>query len=307
MNRIDQGSTFMNSPNWQRLRVLHAVLGADSFSQAARQLGMSQPTVSRQIRLLEDELGETLVLATPDGIAPTEAALAMLPELEAMNRTAELLARTQTGSPSAPSVRVACGPWVATFLSANAQSIVGGPPDCQLDIVSSVLLADMPRREADVAIRTRRPESGRLRVRKIPHYRYAVYGARSLVGGREDAFDERRFENFDWAMMSEELNHFGTSKWLLNQGVKNVVLRCSQSDNLLHAVRGGSVLAVIPCFAGDPEPLLERVSEAFIPDATHIWMLLPDDVKRKPGVRQVADRLVALFESRFGEMGGAGY
>ena len=291
----------MNSPNWQRLRVLHAVLGADSFSQAARQLGMSQPTVSRQIRLLEDELGETLVLATPDGIAPTEAALAMLPDLDAMNRTAAQLARMQTEKPSVPSVRVACGPWVATFLSANAQAIVGDPSDCQLDIVSSVLMADMPRREADVAIRTRRPESGRLRVRKIPHYQYAVYGARTLVFGRPDAFDERRFGNFDWAMMSEELNHFGTSSWLIERGVSNVVLRCSQSDNLLHAVRGGSVLAVIPCFAGDQDPGLERVSQPFIPEATCIWMLLPDDIKRKPAVRRVADRLVALFESRFGD------
>ena len=138
-------------------------------------------------------------------------------------------------------------------------------------------------------------------MRKIPHYQYAVYGARTLVSGRPDAFDERRFGNFDWAMMSEELNHFGTSRWLIEQGVSNVVLRCSQSDNLLHAVRGGSVLAVIPCFAGDQDPGLKRVSQPFIPEATCIWMLLPDDIKRKPAVRRVADRLVALFESRFGD------
>ena len=72
-------------------------------------------------------------------------------------------------------------------------------------------------------------------------------------------------------------------------------------SNLLHAVRGGSVLAVIPCFAGDQDPGLKRVSQPFIPEATCIWMLLPDDIKRKPAVRRVADRLVALFESRFGD------
>ena len=289
----------MKSINWQRLRILKAVLDHDSFSQAARTLGLSQPTVSRQIKALEDELGETLVLTTPEGVAPTEAAQALMPDLEEMARTAQRISRTKSDAPSTPTVRIACGPWLGVFLSRNIELLSGNPVDCHIDIASSVLFADMPRREADIAIRTQRPERGAMKVRQLPHYTYAVYGARSLVENLPAAFDERRFSRFNWAMMAQELDHFATSKWLLGQKVKNVVLRCSASINLLDAVKSGSVLAVVPCFAADTEPSLMRVSDPFVPDTGRIWMVLPDDINRKPAIRQTADRIVDLFENQF--------
>ena len=86
----------MNRSNWERLRILHAVLEAGSFSRAARKLGSSQPTVSRQIKALEQELGATLVVSSIDGITPTEAALALLPELDAMARTAQRISSAIT-------------------------------------------------------------------------------------------------------------------------------------------------------------------------------------------------------------------
>ena len=289
----------MKSINWQRLRILKAVLDHDSFSQAAKALGLSQPTVSRQIKALEDELGETLVLTTPEGIAPTESAQALVPDLEEMARTAQRISRTKSDAPSTPTVRVACGPWIGSFLSKNIYLITGNPVDCRIDISSSVLFADMPRREADIAIRTHRPEKGAMRVRQLRHYNYAVYGANTLVSDKPEAYDDRRFSAFNWAMMAQELDHFATSKWLIKQGVKNPTLRCSASINLLDAVKSGSLLAVLPCFAADPEPTLTRVSEPFIPDSGRIWMVLPDDINRKPAIRMTADRLVSLFESHF--------
>lgn len=138
-----------------------------------------------------------------------------------------------------------------------------------------------------------------MRVRRLPHYHYAVYGHQTLVEGNTSAFDARRFQDFSWAMLAPELDHFATSKWLLERGVHNIILRCSASVNLLDAVRSGSVLAVIPCFAGDAEPALRRVSEPFVPDTGRIWMVLPDDVNRRPAVRQAADRIVSLFQSSF--------
>lgn len=291
----------MKTPNWQRLRILKAVLEHDSFSEAARQLEISQPTVSRQIKALEDELNQTLILATPEGVAPTSAAQRLLPDLEDMAQAAQKITRVKAGSPAIPSVRIACGPWIASFLSRNIETLTGVPHDCNIDISSSVLFADMPRREADIAIRTQRPERGSMRVRRLPHYHYAVYGAKRFIEGRPEAYDDRRFNAFSWAMMAQELDHFATSKWLLDKGVKNPALRCSASTNLLDAVRDSSLLAVIPCFAGDAEPALTRVSDVFVPETGRIWMVLPDDVNRRPAIRQAANRLVRLFEQSFAE------
>lgn len=289
----------MKDVNWQRLRILKAVLDRESFSEAARHLGISQPTVSRQIKTLEEELGEPLIYVTPEGVVPTDAAQQLLPDLNEMARTVARIERTKPDKPIMPTVRIACGPWLASFISRNTPALTGKPADCCLDVASSILFADMPRREADIAIRTQRPEKGSMRVRRLPHYHYAVYGADSLVASQEGAFDDRRFTTFNWAMMAEELDHFATSKWLIGNGIKNPHLRCSASINLMDAVKSGGLLAVLPCFAGDEEPGFVRVSDTFVPETGRIWMVLPDDVNKRPHVRQTADRLVELFEQKF--------
>lgn len=289
----------MSMVNWQKLRVLKAVLEKESFSGAARQLGVSQPTVSRQIKSLEDELGETLLDITPDGVMATTAALRLSPILDEMTRAAEQIQRPPIGEDATPVVRVACGPWVASFLASNIHQIVGDPIARHIDITSSILFADIPRREADIAIRTKRPERGRMRVKRLPSYTYAVYGKKTLVEQDPAAFTAKRFKKLQWAMLAQELDHFATSQWLIDHGVTNPIARFSASINLLDAVKSGAVLAVIPCFIGDKNNDLAQVSQPFTPGNSQIWMVLPDDVNRRPHIRQAADILVDLFNSYF--------
>lgn len=57
----------------RRLRVLCEVARQRSFSGAAASLGYTQPAVSRQVALLEAELGTQLVLRLPQGVVLTDA------------------------------------------------------------------------------------------------------------------------------------------------------------------------------------------------------------------------------------------
>lgn len=59
--------------NVRQLEYFSAVAEAGSISGAARALHVAQPPVSRQLALLEDELGVTLFLRTNKGVALTEA------------------------------------------------------------------------------------------------------------------------------------------------------------------------------------------------------------------------------------------
>jgi len=59
--------------NFKQLEYFSAVAEAKSISMAARTLHVAQPPVSRQISMLEDELGVVLFLRTNKGIELTEA------------------------------------------------------------------------------------------------------------------------------------------------------------------------------------------------------------------------------------------
>ena len=54
------------------LRYFLAVAREQSFSTAAERLYLSQPTLSRQLKELEDELGKTLLIRSNKGVTLTE-------------------------------------------------------------------------------------------------------------------------------------------------------------------------------------------------------------------------------------------
>ena len=67
-----------------KLATLRAVLARGSFSAAAADLNLTQPAVSRQVSLLERQLGTQLVRRTQRGVHPTEAGRLLVEHAEAV-------------------------------------------------------------------------------------------------------------------------------------------------------------------------------------------------------------------------------
>ena len=105
----------------RRLKVLCEVARCGSFSAAAASLGYTQPAVSRQVALLEAELGTILVRRLPQGVALTDAGrvlvsrgqaiLAQLDDLEGeVGALAGLRGRTAALRRLQLGLRVDCAP-----------------------------------------------------------------------------------------------------------------------------------------------------------------------------------------------------
>lgn len=65
-----------------QLRCYLATLDGGSFTAAAAELGLAQPSISEQVRLLEQSLGASLFQRVGRGLVPTEAARALRPHAE---------------------------------------------------------------------------------------------------------------------------------------------------------------------------------------------------------------------------------
>lgn len=74
----------------KQLEYFVAVVEKGSFSKAAIFLNLAQPSISRKIALLEDELGQRLLERTGRGVRPTEAGQALLGHAKLMLDTAEM-------------------------------------------------------------------------------------------------------------------------------------------------------------------------------------------------------------------------
>ncbi len=90
--------------NDRQLRYAHAIWNERSFSRAAAKMGVSQPSLSEQIRLLEEELGFSLFYRNSRGVEPSANGLAFLESaagvVSGMSALKEL-ARELKGKPGA--------------------------------------------------------------------------------------------------------------------------------------------------------------------------------------------------------------
>src|SRR3954451_21115052 len=67
-----------------KLATLRAVVTHGSFSAAGHALNLTQPAVSRQVSLLERQVGTQLVRRTRQGVVPTEAGRVLVSHADAI-------------------------------------------------------------------------------------------------------------------------------------------------------------------------------------------------------------------------------
>jgi DNA-binding transcriptional LysR family regulator len=65
---------------------------------------------------------------------------------------------------------------------------------------------------------------------------------------------------------------------------------------LREGCRAGAGLAVLPCYLGDPDPVLKRVGGIIEEVFADQWLLVHRDLRALPRVRAVMDAVVELFQ-----------
>lgn len=100
------------------MRYFLAVAEERHLTRAAAELGIRPTSLSQQIIALERELGATLFVRTPAGMAPTDAARRLMPDARAAVEAAARAAESVRGRPSPVRAAVTPGapPWVADAL-----------------------------------------------------------------------------------------------------------------------------------------------------------------------------------------------
>lgn len=272
--------------DWNDLRYALALTRHGSLSATARLLKVNHATVARRIAALEASLGIVLFERRARGYRPTAQALPVLQaaeQVEAPLLRLGRLADSGRGQQIEGTVRVTCTEGIASHcIAPQLAALRQRWPGLQIEITVEHRSLSLARREADIAIRWARPQSGELyasRLGNVPYrlYRNPLTSDLSVVA----AFDE-------------SLPDLPETRWLAKQKTLRPAIRSNSMLPLVAAARAGACAVLLPEFIGRQLP--ELVAEPGRPPVSReLWLVLHRDLRKAPRVRAVADFLGAAI------------
>jgi DNA-binding transcriptional LysR family regulator len=174
----------LSLPSWDLVKSFLTVMRAGSLSAAARKLGVSQPTVRRDIESLEASLGATLFTRAATGLLPTASATSILASAERAEAAMAALQRDASSPTSTESgtVRITCSEiFGVEVLPPILAQLAEAYPSLVTELVLSNHPDDLLQRKADVAVRLVNPSQQLLLVKKVRPIAIGLFASPSYV------------------------------------------------------------------------------------------------------------------------------
>ena len=281
--------------DWNQVRAFLVTVEEGSFSAAARALGTTQPTISRQIDGLEATLGVTLFERGRRSMKPTSAGMELVEHVRVMGEAANRVSLAASGQSLAIEGLVTI---TATGLVASHHlpSILGRlrdmAPDIEVEIIASNEVRDLRKREADIAIRHGRPEHPDLIAKligDIPAYMFASSPYLERMGNPETVQDlsDHDFIGFDQTdIVLTHMREMG-----ITLSADNLKLRSASGTVILELVRQGLGISMLP------DDIARGIStlEPILPDQVFaqfpVWLVTHRELHTSRRIRLVYDLL----------------
>jgi len=288
--------------NWSDYPIFLAVAETGSLTAAGKRLKMSQPTVGRRIRSLEDHFGTPLLTKDGGGLVPTAFGHSMLDHIRRMFNEASAIDRSSASLEQslAGPVRISATEGLGdNWLPFAMQAFRAAHPDLLIDMNIGFETVNLAQREADIALRWMGPgNQNSLIGRKVVDCGFGMYASRDYITRRPDPLN----------IISDVTNHDcvvmdGSDAGRLwpksDDGVILPFGRLTFNSNSLaahtSAIIAGYGIGTLPVCMVEPEMNLVRI----LPNYTHhegLWIVAHEDLTRSVRVRAVFDFLVDAIQ-----------
>ncbi|MGR7379955.1 LysR family transcriptional regulator [Klebsiella aerogenes] len=279
--------------NWDDTRIFLAVARSGTLSGAAETMDMGIATLSRRLDRLEKSLAVPLFSRHQSGYRLTDDGDALLARAEALEHAGLAFGETaRLQGNVAGLVRLATSDNLAAhFILPSLNGLMEKYPDLRVEVLSGVQSVNLHRRDADLAIRMVKPESGNLTLKRLGKVGFGLYSADTgLAGSTDVAFNHAQY--IGWP---ESHQHLPAARWI-TRTLRGRPCRVEANTLLaqLSAVSAGLGLGVLPHFMARKNGL-QCVNADIGVDQT-LWLVMHSDLAHSRRVRVVADHLIALFD-----------
>lgn len=210
--------------DWDKLRVFHAVSSAGSFTKATEILNISQSAISRQINILEEDLGIPLFHRVARGLVLTEEGEALrdtvsnvFSKLEMAQTTITELKNFARGHLQVATTLAFGSMWLAPRL----QEFLDQYPEVRVTLLLKDEEIDLNMREADISI-TSLPINNPDLIHCDPvSYRFRIYASKSYLEQYGTPQTPEDLDHHRLIVFGKEMPHlYSNLDWLLNLGAK---------------------------------------------------------------------------------------
>ncbi len=296
--------------DWNLIRSFVAVVEQGSLTRAAEVLGLSQPTLSRQIAELEGSIGAALFERVARGLKLTSTGENLVEPARYMMAAARSLgmaAATQDNGLRG-TVRITASEMVSGFvLPALLRELAQLHPEIQIELVASNQVSNLLEREADIAIRMIRPAQSALIARHLTDWPIGMYGHKDYLAGlpalpsNNQAATLALMQKFRWLGLDQSdqfIAGFRAAGIQIDRSFFD--FRC---DNYLvnwQAIQQGLGIGIAMQWLAERNPDLEQVlAEQELPSLP-VWLTTHRELKSSKRIRTVFDFLAeGLLQHRF--------
>lgn len=287
--------------NWDDTRAFLAVYREGTLRKAARVLGVDQATVGRRLATLEKALGATLFLRTSDGYVLTSVGEAALGAAERMERSADDLQRQTQGVDNrlAGEVRVATTDSLAIdFLIPAIERLHAEHPNVRVLLNTSTQMVNLAKREADIAVRTIRPENPDLIARRLARWDMGLFASRAYLDKYGEPEVGTGFAGHDLVVYQPYITG-NKEPCLVGEPITRgrIVTGVSSSLMLRTTIGAGLGVGEIPTYMGRADGLVRLWPERVRSTAYDVWLVTHADLHHTARVRALIDEIVRSFES----------
>lgn len=288
--------------DWTHLRSFLATAQTQSLSAAARKLGLTQPTLSRQVAALEDSLSLLLFERVGRGLQLTEAGREVLAHVQDMGRAAERAALTASAQRSeiTGTVRITASDIFATVhIPDMILEVRKRAPNLMIEVVATNDISDLMRREADIAIRHMRPEEPDLVARLVRDATGHFYAAKSYLDRRGRPTTKAELATHDWVSFGD-VGRMVDYMVAMDIPLTADAFRVGSENGVVawELARAGHGVCPMEDAVGDPAPDLERVLGDEVSVSFPIWLVTHREVHTSPRIRLVFDVLAEAIAAR---------
>lgn len=281
--------------DWSLVQSFLAVAETGTLSAAAQQLGASQPTLGRQIKTIERQLGVELFIRQPRGLALTEAGQSLVPAAREVRNSINQIALTAAGQKQSlnGTVRITASELMShTHLPAILASIRMAEPEIELELAPSDSTENLLFREADIAVRMYRPEQLDLVTQQLGYLEIGAFAATTYLDkfGRPHKLEEfarHQFVGYD----RNELIISGMRATGLNIDRHFFHTRCDNQIVYWELVRQGCGIGFSQLTVANNDPLVEQLPIEFPIKPLPVWLTAHAVMRSTPRIRRVWDLL----------------